>query len=155
MTFLLCKDFNEDGIWGHFDLPAKTEVEQVNDLLIFEGKPICVVTSEKSHAFFARNDDGDALERFKNSSAILAKISEYRDAYAAEYDAIMHDMMLPPAERIEQASKLANKASLALQFIKESERLSYFFNENEYWSHDFYNANVADLKYCLTKIKAL
>ena len=53
------------------NIPYGTEMETAGDFIITtEGKPICYATSEAAKMHFARNDDGQGLERGKLTWAI-------------------------------------------------------------------------------------
>ena len=53
------------------NIPYGTEMETAGDFIITtEGKPICYATSEAAKMHFARNDDGQGLERGRLTWAI-------------------------------------------------------------------------------------
>lgn len=53
------------------NIPYGTEMETAGDFIITtEGKPICYATSEAAKMHFARNEDGQGLERGKLTWAI-------------------------------------------------------------------------------------
>lgn len=53
------------------NIPYGTEMETAGNFIITtEGKPICYATSEAAKMHFARNDDGQGLERGKLTWAI-------------------------------------------------------------------------------------
>ena len=44
---------------GPVNLPYGTPVDAVDGFLVHKGRPLCAVTSESAHRYFARNDDGN------------------------------------------------------------------------------------------------
>lgn len=53
------------------NIPYGTELETAGNFIVSpEGKPICCTTSENAKMHFARNDDGQGLERGKLTWAI-------------------------------------------------------------------------------------
>ena len=59
------------------NIPYGTEMETAGDFIITtEGKPICYATSEAAKMHFARNDDGQGLEREKLTWAIAYSLRQ-------------------------------------------------------------------------------
>ena len=129
MKYITIKRFHRIGMTGEtFNIPYGTEMECKDNVIIYnpDNKPICIKTSWVAHEYFARNDDGNGLERGKLTQAIVKRLSpdyfktrEERDQYW---------------ERI-WADELANR------YRKQEHETSWL------WSIEFYNAPIEDLKY--------
>ena len=57
---------------GPVNLPYGTPVDAVDGFLVHKGRPLCAVTSESAHRYFARNDDGNGKARGALIGAITA-----------------------------------------------------------------------------------
>ena len=57
---------------GPVNLPYGTPVDAVDGFLVHKGRPLCAVTSESAHRYFARNDDGNGKARGALIGAIMA-----------------------------------------------------------------------------------
>lgn len=64
---------------GPVNLRYGTPVDAVDGFLVHNGRPLCAVTSESAHRYFARNDDGNGKARGALIGAITAKL-ERKDA---------------------------------------------------------------------------
>lgn len=64
---------------GPVNLRYGTPVDAVDGFLVHNGRPLCAVTSESAHRYFARNDDGNGKARGALIGAIMAKL-ERKDA---------------------------------------------------------------------------
>ena len=47
---------------GPVNLRYGTPVDAVDGFLVHNGRPLCAVTSESAHRYFARNDDGNGKD---------------------------------------------------------------------------------------------
>lgn len=63
---------------GPVNLPYGTPVDAVDGFLVHNGRPLCAVTSESAHRYFARNDDGNGKARGALIGAIMAKLERKR-----------------------------------------------------------------------------
>lgn len=114
-----------NGIGGAINLPYGTEVDVVNDFLVYHGKCICFVTSQNAYDYFSCNDDGNGLLRGKLVANILNALIRHGEEdtnYQARWDKVWDDELCQKYKR------------------KEHE-------DHWLWNHDFYHAEVDDLRY--------
>ena len=113
------------------NLPYGTAVQAEGGILHMEGAPLCGDHSQNAYDFFSRNDDGYGLERGKLTQAIR-KALEKRDVnHQARWDKVWADP--------------------TCQQYKRPEHADYWL-----WNHDFFNANLTDLRHiaALVGVKA-
>lgn len=108
-------------IGGPVNIPYGTAVEAVDGFLERDGLPLCAVTSEHAHQFFARNDDGRGLERGKLAGAIVSQLSRRDKEYQTRWDRVWASPVCQKYRREEYADRWL-------------------------WSHAFYEAPVEDLE---------
>ena len=89
---------------------------------LFDGKPICFTTSENAHQYFARNDDGQGVERGKLMQSIQRKLAKRDGAYQGRWDKVWEDKICAKYRRKE-------------------------YDDFWLWNHEFFNAGIEDLKY--------
>lgn len=121
MKYITTKRFRRAGIDGQFNIPYGTELESRDGVLWHDGKAICISRSAAAHEYFARNDDGNGLERGKLSHAIIKTLGGFggdSDRWQIIYD-----------------DELAQK-------YRRADHQDYWL-----WSDDFFNAPIEDLKY--------
>ena len=152
MKYLVVKEFNENGIWGRFNLPVGTEVVASGGKLYFGSKPICGEASQQSHAFFARNDDGKAQERHELAMSIIAKLNKMQSDYKAKVEAVQSNMLLPPWEREERISEIVDESALAFERIHGTARADACLT-NGFWNHDFFNAPIQTLELIMSLVE--
>ena len=122
MKYILYKRFKKLAICGPVNLPAMTECECKNGRIFHNGKILMMETSENAHQYFARNDDGNGMERGKLTQAIQ-KTLERKDAqHQARWDRVWAD------ERCQK-------------FMREDHP------DNWHWNHDFFQADIDELRY--------
>ena len=108
-------------ICGPVNLPYGTEVSSDGAFLTVNGEKLCSITSQNAYDFFSRNDDGHGLERGKLVEEITSRM-EKRDAkHQARWDALWADA---GANRLRRADH----------------------DDFWVWNHDFYNADVNELR---------
>lgn len=123
MNKYIChKRFKAKALCGSVNLPAMTECEEINGIIFHNDNPICAVTSENAHQYFARNDDGNGMERGRLTQVILKTLSKRDSNYQARWDKVWDD-------------QLCRK-------YKRKEHTDYWL-----WNHFFYNAEISDLRY--------
>lgn len=159
MNYLVCKEFNEDGIWGRFNLAKNTVVEVkelngANCLYTLDGKPICYVGSQKAFDYFARNNDGQANQRFELTHKIIETLKQYKEEYAKQVAKIQNNFMLPPEEREQRVNELVNYGQEAFELLQEDVVTSKLLTDG-FWKYDFYNANISDLKLAMALIESV
>lgn len=63
MEYIIYKDFNEKAICGGVSLPRGTVCIEKYGTIYHNDKPLCLNVSENAYQYFARNNDGNGLER--------------------------------------------------------------------------------------------
>lgn len=129
MKYVVYRRFKNKAICGQVNLPALTQCEMENGLITFHGEPICVVTSENAHNYFARNDDGLGIERGNLTQKIIRRLSKKDDQYQDRWDMIWDDAICQKYRRHEH-------------------------EDHWIWGHAFYNAGIEDLQHIASLIGA-
>ena len=80
MKYITFQRFKGIAICGEINLPALTEVKLKGNMLYQDNKPTYIFTSENAHKYFARNDDGQGMERGRLTQQIQ-KILRNRDKH--------------------------------------------------------------------------
>lgn len=129
MTYIVFKRFKSTAVCGYINLQYGTECDGLDNVILYKGKPICYVTSQNAHDYFARNDDGQGLLRGKLTQSILKCLASGNGVdprtdkvYQAKWDKVWADGLCQKYKRIE-------------------------FDDYWLWNHDFYNAPIEDLQY--------
>lgn len=118
MEYIVHTDFIGKAICGEVNLPKGTIVKCYNDKAIcYQGKALCMNRSESAHKYFARNDDGNGLKRAELIKTIKNTLQENEELW----DRVMED-------------------TFCAQFNKNGNGDTWL------WSHEFYNADIADLE---------
>jgi hypothetical protein len=91
-------------------------------MITYDNKPVCVLTSQNAHEYFARNDDEQGVFRGKLTSAIVAKLSKRDGEHQKRWDKVWEDTRCHKYKRPEHA-------------------------DHWLWNHDFFNAPIEDLVY--------
>ena len=110
------------GSCGPLNIPYGSTLETVGDILYWQDKPVCTITSQNAYDYFSSNHDGRGLERGGLVSAILARLMKRGADYQARWDKVWED---PLCEK-----------------YKRPEHADFWI-----WSYDFYNAPIEDLRY--------
>ena len=82
---------------GPVNLPYGTPVDAVDGFLVHKGRPLCAVTSESAHRYFARNDDGNGKARGALIGAIMAKLERKDAGHQMRWDLLWSD---PEAQKL-------------------------------------------------------
>lgn len=122
MQYIVYKRFKSKALCGDVNIPATTDVENVNGVILYDGKPVCFETSENAHQFFARNDDGNGMQRGRLTQAIQKKLAKRDAHYQERWDKVWAD---PVCQR-----------------YKRTEYEDYWL-----WNHDFFNAEIDALEH--------
>lgn len=109
-------------ICGPVNLPWGTPVADVDGVLLLGLRLLCATTSQNAHDFFARNDDGNGMERGALTAAIVSKLADKRVGHADRWGKVWADPVCQKYRRPEHADFWL-------------------------WSHDFYEAPVEDLRH--------
>lgn len=128
MNYITHTRFKTKAICGEVNLPAMTEVELKDNMLYYQNQPLCVITSENAHNYFARNDDGLGMERGRLTQAIQQSLQKQDNKYQGRWDKVWED-------------ELCRK-------YKRKEYADYWL-----WNHAFFNADIADLEHIYNLIK--
>ena len=123
--YIVIKRFNSKAICGDINLPYGTECTAIDNMIYFEGSPLCSITSQSAYDYFARNDDHLGLKRGDLTKAIIKKMS--KDKEGELWEKLWSD---------EKCAK-----------FKREEYDDYWL-----WSFDFYNAEIDELQYICEKI---
>ena len=129
-TYIVTRRAKIDGIGGYVNLPYGTEVSVDNNgFICYQGRPICADTSENAHIYFSQNDDGNGVRRGSLVRAIKNTIERRDSNYQNRWDKVWKDPLC-------QKYKIPE------------------FDDFWLWNHDFYNADIEDLKYIANLIGA-
>lgn len=128
MEYIVCKQFNTKAICGEVNLPVGTVCQYDQGYIIHDGKPLCVVTSENAHHYFAKNNDGKGLERGQLVQSILEKLREQDDGYEERWEKVEKDPICKAYKRHDHP-------------------------DNWLWNHSFYGASIENLTHIWNLIK--
>lgn len=93
-----------------------------NGALTIDGKPLCADRSQNAYDFFARNDDGNGLERGKLTQAIRKTLEKKDKDHQIRWDKVWADPLCQKYKRAEHA-------------------------DHWLWNHEFFNAEIPDLRH--------
>ena len=122
MKYIVHTRFKAKAICGEVNLPALTEVNLKDNMLYYQDKQLCVITSENAHKYFARNDDGQGMERGQLTQAITKTLANTDDKHQEQWDKVWEDAIC--------------------QKYKRTEYADYWL-----WNTAFYNADIEDLQH--------
>lgn len=122
MKYITHRRFKDRAICGDVNIPANTECEERNGMIYYNGQPVCLITSENAHTYFAVNEDGKGLQRGATTRAINVFLRRKDEHYQDRWDRVWDD-------------KLCQK-------YKRPEHPDHWL-----WNHEFYNADLSDLEY--------
>lgn len=128
-TYITNRRAKIQGIGGYVNLPYGTEVSVDGRFLYYQGMPICSVTSNNAHTYFSQNDDGNGVRRGNLVRAIKNTLERRDSNYQNRWDKVWEDTLC--------------------QKYKKAGHEDYWL-----WNHDFYNADIEDLKYIANLIGA-
>lgn len=127
MNYITTKRYKKQSMSDHVNIPYGTEVECYSNILYYNGKPLCFITSQDCYEYFSRNDDGHGLERGGLVNEIIDTMSTRDDNYQARWDKIWSD---------DKLCKYRDKG----------------IDDFWLWDFEFYNAPIEDLRYILEKV---
>ena len=123
MKYIVHRRFRNKTVHNDFNIPAMTECDEVNGIIMYKGKEVCYIKSRNAHQYFARNDDGNGMLRGKLTQAILNVLSKHDDPHLQDrWDKVWDDPLCQPYRRTE-------------------------FEDMWAWNHDFYEADIGVLKH--------
>lgn len=103
MNYIVHRRFKGKAICGDVNIPAMTEAEDVDGVIMYDGKSVCFDTSENAHQYFARNDDGNGMLRGKLTQSIQKTLRKRDENYQARWDKVWDDEVCQPYKRVEYA----------------------------------------------------
>lgn len=120
MKYITHKRFKSLALCGErLNLSYGTELLADGDILTtLDGKAVCSCKSENAKLYFARNDDGHGLDRGRLTAAIIKTLASHPSCW----DKIWVDAVCRKYKRTDHA-------------------------DTWLWDHDFYNADMNDLRY--------
>lgn len=150
MRYITCKTFNGKGISGMLKISKGSAIEVTDTGFLTHNEDlICAVSSQNAYDHFARNDDGNGMERFVLTHGIIADLSGIM--VKANQAAI--EMREGGEASEEQIDACYAKYDEAIAYIKANH--PSFIRENGSWSFEFYNADVSGLSDVSEKVKSL
>lgn len=122
IRYIVKERMKADGIRSPVNLPYGTVVEAVDGMIIHQGAAVCTVVSRNAHIHFARDDDGQGLERGALTLAITKRLEQQDKDHQARWDRVWEDS--------------------TCQKYRHPEHEDFFL-----WGHKFYEAPVEDLRH--------
>lgn len=129
MDYIAIKRARFFSLSGNVNIPYGTKIDCVDGILSIDGNPLCGAHSQNAYDFFARDDDGNGLLRGKLTQAIQTALRERDEDHQARWGKVWDDVVC--------------------RKYKRSEHTDYWL-----WNHDFFNAEVADLRHIANLIGA-
>jgi hypothetical protein len=122
MKYIVHRRFKGKAICGDVNLPAMTELEDVNGVLMYNGRPICGVVCENAYHYFARNDDGNGMLRGKLTRNIMKTLESADEKYQDRWDKVWDDEICQPYKRAD-------------------------YEDHWLWNYDFFGADIDVLQH--------
>lgn len=122
MKYIVHRRFKHSTTCDKFNIPAMTECDEVNNIIMYQGKEVCYIKSRNAHQFFARNDDGNGMIRGKLTQVIQSTLSKQDNDYQNRWDKIWDDPLCQPYRRDDHFDMWV-------------------------WNHEFYEADIEVLKH--------
>ncbi len=91
MKYIAHRRFKSNAICGHVNIPALTELESRDGVIMLGEKPICYEKSENAHQFFAQNEDGNGLKRGQLTQAIQKTLGKRDERHQERWDKVWDD----------------------------------------------------------------
>lgn len=135
MQYVVHRRFRAKCLGGIVNLPYGTECDSHGELIMHNGKPLVVTTSENAHQFFARNDDGKGLERGQLTQTILSLLKKQYNETAEQKQ-----------RRLAAWGRIWSDPKLDIYRMREHA-------DHWLWNHAFFNAEISDLQYILKIVK--
>lgn len=145
MQYLVTNAFNKLGIDGEFNLSIGTEVQESNNIIYYDNKRICYVTSQNAYDHFSRNNDGKASQRYETICYIKGKIAEYVAEFNEEIAAINNGDLSEEQKEAELAN-IIDKSTAAYNAIRNYKSDVLKPNDNIF-NYNFYNATITVLNH--------
>ena len=129
MEYITTKRARFHSLSGHVNIPCGTPVQCVNGVLSIDEKLLCADHSQNAYDYFARDDDGNGLERGRLTRSIIKTLAKNDRNHQARWDKVWD------SERCQR--------------YKREDHSDYWL-----WNHDFYNASILDLRYIAALVGA-
>lgn len=132
MKFITHQRYKGNTICGHINIPAMTEVEEKDGLIIYNFLPVCVARSKVGTSHFCRDDDCRGMERGKLTREIMRRLVRHgrEDQQNDEkWNKIWEDDLCKKYKRSD-------------------------FSDYWLWDYNFYQAPIEDLQYILQLINS-
>lgn len=133
MKYIAHRRFRKYAICGPVNIPAATELECKDGIIIYNNGLVCYEGSETDHQFFTRNDDGNGMKRGELTQAIMKTLAKTKGRgdkeHQERWDKVWNDPICQPYRRAD---------------------------DDKYWlwNHDFFNAPIEDLQHIAKLIGA-
>lgn len=130
--YVVTKRIKKKTLCGDLNLPFGTSCFAKDGVIYCDKGMICGVTSQDAYDFFTQNDDGCAILRRKLIDSIFDVINRSNQnvaGYDEKWDKIWND-------------------STCLKYRREE------CGDDWLWNYDFYNADIADLRYIAKLVDA-
>ena len=127
MKYITHRKFKEKSMVGEVNIPAGTECESYRNVIFCGDNPVCLITSENAHQYFARDDDGEGILRGRLTQAIMKELETHDDLHQSRWDKIWDDEVC--------------------QAYKRSDHQDHWL-----WNHDFFNAEIGVLQHIASLI---
>lgn len=122
MMYITHRRFKSKAICGEINLPYGTEGWCESGLITINDAPICSDHSQNAYDYFARNNDGNGLERGQLTQEIQKLLAKRNGKYQDRWDRVWDDALC--------------------QKYKRTECADYWL-----WNYEFFNAPIEDLRY--------
>ena len=122
MKYIAHRRFKKDAICGSVNIPAMTELECEDGIIIYNNGIVCYEECETANQFFARNDDGYGMERGKLTQAITKTLERHDEQYQERWDRVWNDPACQPYKRAD-------------------------YDDRWFWNQAFFNADIDVLKH--------
>lgn len=129
MEYINYKRFKQRAICGDVNIPAMTILQSDGKAILYNGKPLCGVTSENAYKFFAINEDGMGMKRGKLTQAIQKALAKRDDDYQKRWDKVWDDEIC--------------------QRYKRKEHSDHWL-----WSREFFEADIDSLEHIARLVDA-
>lgn len=129
MEYICYKRFRGKGLNNEMlNIRRGSELEELEGLIAFGSKSVCINTSQIAYDYFARNDDEQGLERGDLILEIKKKLSKRDDKYQTRWNKLWEDTKANTLRRPD-------------------------FTDFWIWGYQFYNASIEDLQHIRELIK--
>lgn len=120
--YITHRRFRQKALCGDVNIPSMTACEVKDGVIFCSARPICAVTSENAHQYFAINTDGNGMERGNLTQAIQKRLAKRDAQHQVRWDKVWEDPIC--------------------QQYKRTDHVDFWL-----WNHDFFNAPIDDLLY--------